>query len=98
MSNTRIKILSAESVEILEKHTNDFLSQEDIELKQLDYETDGYEKPYSVAILYHEKNEDGTKRQFWRDKIFNTSKFKIKILKRNPCRSSTSSPHNRWTK
>ncbi len=31
MSNTRIKILSAESVEILEKHVNNFLSKEDIE-------------------------------------------------------------------
>ncbi|MCB8818655.1 hypothetical protein [Desulfosporosinus shakirovi] len=69
MSNTRIKILSAESVEILEKHVNSFLSQEDVELKQLDYETDGYEKPYSVAILYHEKNESEINRISWRDRI-----------------------------
>jgi len=32
VSLTRIKILSAESVEILEKHINNFLSQKDIEL------------------------------------------------------------------
>lgn len=76
MSNTRIKIIAAESVEILEKHVNKFLSEEDIELKQLDYETDGYEKPYSVAILYHVKSEkeyEG-KRKPWRDKIFGASK------------------------
>ncbi|AFM43003.1 hypothetical protein Desaci_4141 [Desulfosporosinus acidiphilus SJ4] len=70
MSLTRLKIFAAESVEVLEKHVNSFLSKEDIELKQLDYETDGYEKPYSVAILYHEKSESSNKRQFWRDKIF----------------------------
>ena len=76
MSNTQIKILSAESVEILEKHVNNFLSKENIELKQIDYETDGYEKPYSVAILYHVKseNESGAKRKPWRDKIFSTNK------------------------
>ncbi|ODA40134.1 hypothetical protein [Desulfosporosinus sp. BG] len=51
MSNTRIKIQSAELVEILEKNVNNFLSRADIEIKQLDYETDGYEKPYSAAIL-----------------------------------------------
>jgi len=73
MSNTRIKILSAESVEILEKHVNNFLSKEDIELKKLDYETDGYEKPYSVAILYHEKNESEGKRKSWFDKINSAS-------------------------
>lgn len=73
MSNTRIKIMAAESVETLEKHVNNFLSQEDIELKQLDYQTDGYEKPYSIAILYHEKNEPGTKRKLWRNKILGMS-------------------------
>lgn len=73
MSNTRIKILSAESVEILEKHVNNFLFKKDIELKQLDYETDGYEKPYSVAILYHEKNESGSKRKPWHDKILSAA-------------------------
>lgn len=71
MSLTRIKIMAAESVEILERHVNIFLAQDDIELKQLDYQTDGYEKPYSIAILYHEKNEPRIKHQNWRDKIFN---------------------------
>jgi len=74
LSLTRIKILSAESVEILEKHVNKFLAEEDIELKQLDYETDGYEKPFSVAILYHEKAGHETKRRSWRNKIYGPNK------------------------
>lgn len=71
MSLTRIKIIAAESVDKLERQVNIFLAQDDIELKQLDYQTDGYEKPYSIAILYHEKNEPLTKSQNWRDRIFN---------------------------
>jgi len=57
MSVTRIKILAAASVKELEHQTNIFLSQEIIEVKQLDYQTNGYEQPYSVAILYHEKDK-----------------------------------------
>ena len=69
MSLTRLKIFAAESTEMLEKHVNSFLSQEDIVLKQLDYETDGYEKPYSVAILYHNKTPSRSKLQSWRRRI-----------------------------
>ena len=56
MSNVRLKIIAAVSPEELEQHTNEFLAQENIDAKQMDYETDGYEKPYSAAIWYHEKD------------------------------------------
>ncbi|KLU61880.1 hypothetical protein CEB3_c17980 [Peptococcaceae bacterium CEB3] len=69
VSVTRIKIIAAESTKELEHRTNLFLSQGNIELKQLDYQTDGYEQPYSVAILYHEKAISGSKSVSWRDKI-----------------------------
>lgn len=55
MSNVRLKLIATASPEELENQANNFLAQDDIEVKQLDYQTDGYERPYSAAILYHEK-------------------------------------------
>lgn len=52
MSITRIKLIAAVTPEELEDQANDFLKMEEVELKQVDYQTNGYEKPYSIAILY----------------------------------------------
>lgn len=58
MSNVRLKIIAAVSPEELEQQTNAFIADDNIELKQMDYETDGYERPYSAAIWYREKPEE----------------------------------------
>ena len=56
MSNTRFKLFAEPSPEELEAKVNQFLSQDSVEMKQLDFATNGYEKPYNVAILYHEND------------------------------------------
>lgn len=60
MSVTRLRLIATVTPAELETQVNEFLANEAVELKQFDYETDGYEKPYSVAILYHEKNGSKT--------------------------------------
>jgi hypothetical protein len=73
MSNVRCKLLAGASPEDLEKQVNDFLSRPGVELKQFDYETDGYEKPYSASILYHETEPEPVQAEqasFWRKRIF----------------------------
>ena len=55
MSNTRIKMFAAVSALELENQVNEFLQKDEVEIKDLQYQTNGYEKPYSAAILYHNK-------------------------------------------
>lgn len=57
MSNNRTKFMAAVSTDELEEQMNDFLQQENIEVKDVQYQTDGLEKPYSAMILYTDKEE-----------------------------------------
>ncbi len=58
MSITRLKLIAATTIEELQEKTNEFLSKQYIEMKQFDYQTYGFEKPYSVAILYSDSSEN----------------------------------------
>ena len=58
MSNLSHELFVGATPSELKAQTNSFLAQSNIEVKQFDYETNGYEKPYSVSILYHDKNLD----------------------------------------
>ncbi len=72
MSNLRHELFVGATPEELKGKTNSFLAQPNIELKQFDYETDGYEKPYSASILYHDKShgqveqDDAPTPGFWK--------------------------------
>jgi len=57
MSSTLLKIIAATTFEELQEKTNEFLSKQYIEMKQFDYQTDGFEKPNSLAILYSDSSE-----------------------------------------
>ena len=59
MSNVRTKFMAAETTDELERVVNEFLAKDEIEVKQTDFQTDGYEKPYAIMILYHQKGGKG---------------------------------------
>jgi len=58
LSNLSHELFVGATPEELKAQTNAFMAQPNIEVKQFDYETNGYEKPYSASILYHDKDLD----------------------------------------
>lgn len=53
MSANRLKLFATSSPEELESEVNEFLAKEGIEAKSVQFETNGLEKPYNAAVVYH---------------------------------------------